>query len=222
MISVFLVDDMSLVRTGIKLILETTQNIKVIGEADSGEEAVEWCRKRQCDVILMDMVMPGIGGLEATKKILRYNPDAKIIVLTIQTEEPYPTKIMQAGASGFLTKGAEPDEMIKAIKDVAAGKRFISPSVAQQIALSNVSSIDTESPFKSLSERELQITEMIAKGLKAGDIADKLNLSPKTVNSYRYRIFDKLNLKGDVELTRLAIRCGIVQDRMRFLTTSLF
>lgn len=160
----------------------------------------------------MDMVMPGIGGLEATKKILRYNPDAKIIVLTIQTEEPYPTKIMQAGASGFLTKGAEPDEMIKAIKDVAAGKRFISPSVAQQIALSNVSSIDTESPFKSLSERELQITEMIAKGLKAGDIADKLNLSPKTVNSYRYRIFDKLNLKGDVELTRLAIRCGIVQD----------
>lgn len=212
MISVFLVDDMSLVRTGIKLILETTQNIKVIGEADSGEEAVEWCRKRQCDVILMDMVMPGIGGLEATKKILRYNPDAKIIVLTIQTEEPYPTKIMQAGASGFLTKGAEPDEMIKAIKDVAAGKRFISPSVAQQIALSNVSSIDTESPFKSLSERELQITEMIAKGLKAGDIADKLNLSPKTVNSYRYRIFDKLNLKGDVELTRLAIRCGIVQD----------
>jgi len=212
LISVFLVDDMSLVRTGIKLILETTQNIKVIGEADSGEEAVEWCRKRQCDVILMDMVMPGIGGLEATKKILRYNPDAKIIVLTIQTEEPYPTKIMQAGASGFLTKGAEPDEMIKAIKDVAAGKRFISPSVAQQIALSNVSSIDTESPFKSLSERELQITEMIAKGLKAGDIADKLNLSPKTVNSYRYRIFDKLNLKGDVELTRLAIRCGIVQD----------
>ena len=212
MISVFLVDDMSLIRTGIKLILETTQNIKVIGEADSGEEAVDWCRKRQCDVILMDMVMPGIGGLEATKKILRYNPDAKIIVLTIQTEEPYPTKIMQAGASGFLTKGAEPDEMIKAIKDVAAGKRFISPSVAQQIALSNVSSIDTESPFKSLSERELQITEMIAKGLKAGDIADKLNLSPKTVNSYRYRIFDKLNLKGDVELTRLAIRCGIVQD----------
>ena len=203
---------MSLVRTGIKLILETTQNIKVIGEADPGEEAVDWCRKRQCDVILMDMVMPGIGGLEATKKILRYNPDAKIIVLTIQTEEPYPTKIMQAGASGFLTKGAEPDEMIKAIKDVAAGKRFISPSVAQQIALSNVSSIDTESPFKSLSERELQITEMIAKGLKAGDIADKLNLSPKTVNSYRYRIFDKLNLKGDVELTRLAIRCGIVQD----------
>ena len=203
---------MSLVRTGIKLILGTTPNIKVIGEADSGEEAVDWCRKKQCDVILMDMVMPGIGGLEATKKILRYNPDAKIIVLTIQTEEPYPTKIMQAGASGFLTKGAEPEEMIRAIKDVASGKRFISPSVAQQIALSNVSSIDTESPFKSLSERELQITEMIAKGLKAADIAERLNLSPKTVNSYRYRIFDKLNLKGDVELTRLAIRCGIVED----------
>ena len=203
---------MSLVRTGIKLILGTTPNIKVIGEADSGEEAVDWCRKKQCDVILMDMVMPGIGGLEATKKILRYNPDAKIIVLTIQTEEPYPTKIMQAGASGFLTKGAEPEEMIRAIKDVASGKRFISPSVAQQIALSNVSSIDTESPFKSLSERELQITEMIAKGLKAGDIAERLNLSPKTVNSYRYRISDKLNLKGDVELTRLAIRCGIVED----------
>ncbi|WP_122033122.1 UvrY/SirA/GacA family response regulator transcription factor [Aliivibrio sp. EL58] len=209
MIKVFLVDDHELVRTGIRRILEDVRGIKVVGEADSGEDAVKWCRTEQADIVLMDMNMPGIGGLEATKKILRFNPDMKVIVLTIHTENPFPTKVMQAGAAGYLTKGAGPDEMVNAIRMVQSGQRYLSPEIAQQMALSQFTP-DSENPFKELSERELQIMIMITKGEKVTDISEQLNLSPKTVNSYRYRLFSKLNISGDVELTHLAIRHGIL------------
>ncbi len=208
-IKVFLVDDHELVRTGIRRILEDVRGIKVVGEADSGEDAVKWCRTEQADIVLMDMNMPGIGGLEATKKILRFNPDMKVIVLTIHTENPFPTKVMQAGAAGYLTKGAGPDEMVNAIRMVQSGQRYLSPEIAQQMALSQFTP-DSENPFKELSERELQIMIMITKGEKVTDISEQLNLSPKTVNSYRYRLFSKLNISGDVELTHLAIRHGIL------------
>lgn len=208
-IKVFLVDDHELVRTGIRRILEDVRGIKVVGEADSGEDAVKWCRAEQADIVLMDMNMPGIGGLEATKKILRFNPDMKVIVLTIHTENPFPTKVMQAGAAGYLTKGAGPDEMVNAIRMVQSGQRYLSPEIAQQMALSQFTP-DSENPFKELSERELQIMIMITKGEKVTDISEQLNLSPKTVNSYRYRLFSKLNISGDVELTHLAIRHGIL------------
>ncbi|WP_159359257.1 UvrY/SirA/GacA family response regulator transcription factor [Vibrio cholerae] len=213
MISVFLVDDHELVRTGIRRIIEDVRGMKVAGEADSGEEAVKWCRTNHADVILMDMNMPGIGGLEATKKLtkklLRVNPDIKIIVLTVHTENPFPTKVMQAGAAGYLTKGAAPDEMVNAIRIVHSGQRYISPEIAQQMALSQFSPA-SENPFADLSERELQIMLMITKGQKVTDISEQLSLSPKTVNSYRYRLFAKLNINGDVELTHLAIRHGIL------------
>ncbi|MFB2862101.1 UvrY/SirA/GacA family response regulator transcription factor [Aeromonas sp. MdU4] len=209
MINVFLVDDHELVRTGIRRILEDVRGIKVVGEAQSGEAAVTFCRQHHPDVILMDMNMPGIGGLEATRKILRIRPDVRIIVLTIHSENPFPTKVMQAGAAGYLTKGAGPDEMIQAIRLVHSGQRYISPEIAQQMALSQFASAD-ENPFKSLSERELQIMMMITKGQKVTDISEQLNLSPKTVNSYRYRLFSKLDINGDVELTHLAIRYGML------------
>lgn len=208
-INVFLVDDHELVRTGIRRILEDVRGIKVVGEAQSGETAVTFCRQHHPDVILMDMNMPGIGGLEATRKILRIRPDVRIIVLTIHSENPFPTKVMQAGAAGYLTKGAAPDEMIQAIRLVHSGQRYISPEIAQQMALSQFASAD-ENPFKSLSERELQIMMMITKGQKVTDISEQLNLSPKTVNSYRYRLFSKLGINGDVELTHLAIRYGML------------
>ncbi|MGL4250897.1 MAG: UvrY/SirA/GacA family response regulator transcription factor [Aeromonas sp.] len=209
MINVFLVDDHELVRTGIRRILEDVRGIKVVGEAQSGESAVTFCRQHHPDVILMDMNMPGIGGLEATRKILRIRPDVRIIVLTIHSENPFPTKVMQAGAAGYLTKGAGPDEMIQAIRLVHSGQRYISPEIAQQMALSQFASAD-ENPFKSLSERELQIMMMITKGQKVTEISEQLNLSPKTVNSYRYRLFSKLGINGDVELTHLAIRYGML------------
>jgi two-component system invasion response regulator UvrY len=209
LINVFLVDDHELVRTGIRRIIEDVRGMNVAGEADSGEESVKWCRNHHADVVLMDMNMPGIGGLEATKKILRYNPDVKIIVLTVHTENPFPTKVMQAGASGYLTKGAGPDEMVNAIRIVHSGQRYISPEIAQQMALSQVSH-SSDNPFKDLSERELQIMLMITKGQKVTDISQQLSLSPKTVNSYRYRLFSKLHISGDVELTHLAIRHGML------------
>ena len=209
MVKILLVDDHELVRSGIRLILEGISTFSVVAEVKSGEEAIRYCRHDAPDIVLMDVNMPGIGGLEATKKILRFNPDVKIIVLTVHTENPFPTKVMQAGASGYLTKGAGPDEMVNAIRVVNSGQRYISPEIAQQMALSQFSPA-SENPFKDLSERELQIMLMITKGQKVTDISEQLNLSPKTVNSYRYRLFSKLDINGDVELTHLAIRHGML------------
>lgn len=208
MISVFLVDDHELVRAGIRRILDDIKGLKVVGEARCGEDAVKWCRGNAVDIVLMDMNMPGIGGLEATRKIVRFSPEIKIIMLTIYTENPLPAKVMQAGASGYLSKGAAPQEVVYAIRSVHAGKRYIASDIAQRMALSQLEP-QAETPLACLSERELQIMMMITKGQKVTEISDRLNLSPKTVNSYRYRMFSKLNVNGDVELTHLAIRHGL-------------
>lgn len=209
MINILLVDDHELVRTGISRIIDDVRGMKVIGEAESGEDAVKWCRSNEPDVILMDINMPGIGGLDAMHKILRLNEDIKIIMLTMHTENPFPTKVMQAGAAGYLSKGACPDEVLNAIRIVNSGQRYLAPEIAQQMALSQLSPSD-EDPFRVLSERELQIMMMITKGQRVVDISEQLSLSSKTVNSYRYRLFDKLGVQGDVELTHLAIRYGML------------
>ncbi|AGB82055.1 response regulator containing a CheY-like receiver domain and an HTH DNA-binding domain [Serratia sp. FGI94] len=208
MISVLLVDDHELVRAGIRRILEDIKGIKVVGEVQCGEDAVKWCRNNVVEIVLMDMNMPGIGGLEATRKIVRYAPDIKVIMLTIHTENPLPAKVMQAGAAGYLSKGAAPQEVVNAIRSVHAGQRYIASDIAQQMALSQLEP-EAETPFSCLSDRELQIMLMITKGKKVNEISEQLNLSPKTVNSYRYRMFSKLNISGDVELTHLAIRHGL-------------
>jgi two-component system, NarL family, invasion response regulator UvrY len=166
LISVLLVDDHELVRAGIRRILEDIKGIKVVGEAQCGEDAVKWCRTNDVDIVLMDMNMPGIGGLEATKKIVRFSPDIKIIMLTIYTENPLPAKVMQAGASGYLSKGAAPQEVVNAIRLVDSGQRYIASDIAQQMALSQLEP-QSETPFDSLSERELQIMLMITKGQKS-------------------------------------------------------
>jgi len=154
--------------------------------------------------------MPGIGGFEATRKLLRLNPDIKILIVTICDNEIYPSRLLQIGASGYLTKGSSMNEMIQAIKAVHAGQRYISPEIASKLAFRHVSDTE-ETPFDSLSERELQVMLMITKGAKVQVIADQLCLSPKTVNSYRYRIFEKLSVQNDVELTLLAIRHGLIE-----------
>ena len=143
------------------------------------------------------------------RKIARSTADVKIIMLTVHTENPLPAKVMQAGAAGYLSKGAAPQEVVSAIRSVYSGQRYIASDIAQQMALSQIEPEKTESPFASLSERELQIMLMITKGQKVNEISEQLNLSPKTVNSYRYRMFSKLNIHGDVELTHLAIRHGL-------------
>ncbi|WNC66829.1 UvrY/SirA/GacA family response regulator transcription factor [Thalassotalea nanhaiensis] len=213
MIKVLLVDDHDLVRMGIRRLLEDAPTIEVVSEVSTGEEAVQYCRTHNPDVVLMDVNMPGIGGLEATKKIIRYNPDIKVLILTVHIEDPFPTKVMQIGASGFLTKNTPPQEMIQAIKAVKSGQRYITPGIAQQMALSQFNKPD-ESPFACLSERELQIMMMITRGEKVVDISEQLSLSSKTINSYRYRMFDKLSVSNDVELTHLAIRFGMLNTEM--------
>jgi len=195
---------------GIKRLLQDVQAIKVIGEAGNGEEAVLLAKELIPDVVVMDVNMPGIGGLEATRKMIRHNPDLKILALTIYEDEPYPSRLLQAGASGYITKGCDPDEMIRAIRTIHSGQRYISPGIAQQIAIKRFTKGD-DSPLDLLSERELQIMLMITQGQKVQDISKKLCLSPKTVNSYRYRIFDKLNIESDVELTLMAMRLGMIE-----------
>lgn len=210
MIKVLLVDDHELVRMGIKRLLQDVHGMKVVGEASSGEEAVVLSKELNPDVIIMDVQMPGIGGLEATRKMIRHNPDNKILALTIYEDEPYPSRLLQAGASGYITKGCDPEEMIRAVRTIHAGQRYISPGIAQQIAIKRFTKGE-ESPLDVLSERELQIMLMITQGQKVQDISKKLCLSPKTVNSYRYRIFEKLGIKSDVELTLMAMRLGMIE-----------
>lgn len=213
MITVLLVDDHDLVRKGIRRILDDAPGIKVIAEASSGEEAVKIGRKLCPNVVLMDVKMPGIGGYEATRKLIRMNPDLKVLIVTICTNDLYPSRLLQVGAAGYMTKDASTDEMIQAIRSVNAGQRYISPHIASRLAFKHVHNID-ETALEALSERELQVTLMITMGMAVQDIAVKLCLSPKTVNSYRYRIFEKLKVKNDVELTLLAIRQGLVEPEM--------
>jgi len=210
LIEVLIVDDHDLVRTGISRMIADVQGIEVVGEASSGEEGIKLAKELQPNVVLMDVKMPGIGGLEATRKLIRSSADIKVIAVTVCGEEPFPSRLMQAGASGYLTKGADLDEMIKAIRLVHSGQRYISPDVAQALALKPYGQEGDTSPFDRLSERELQIMYMVVNCQKVQEISDKLCLSPKTVNSYRYRIFDKLGLSSDVELTLLAVRHGML------------
>lgn len=210
MIRVLVVDDHDLVRTGISRMLADIDGLQVIGQAESGEAAIKKSRELKPDVVLMDVKMPGIGGLEATRKLLRSYPDIKVIAVTICEEDPFPTRLLQAGAAGYLTKGAALDEMIQAIRMVFAGQRYISPQIAQQLALKSFQPKVNGSPFDLLSEREIQIALMIANCQKVQTISDKLCLSPKTVNTYRYRIYEKLSVSSDVELALLAVRHGMV------------
>ena len=213
MISVLVVDDHELVRSGITRMLADNPDIEVIGEAASGEDAIETVRANRPDIVLMDIRMPGIGGLEATRKILRLDDSIRVIVVTACADDPYPTRVMQAGATAYITKGADIDEMVRAIRKAHAGQRYISPEIAQKMALKQLggdAEDQDESLFDRLSERELQIAMMVVDCQKVQDISDKLCLSPKTVNSYRYRIFEKLEISSDVELALMAVRFGLL------------
>ena len=210
MIKVLVVDDHDLVRTGITRMLADIDGLQVVGQADSGEESLKKARDLKPDVVLMDVKMPGIGGLEATRKLLRSHPEMKVVAVTACEEDPFPTRLLQAGAAGYMTKGAGLTEMVQAIRQVFAGQRYLSPQIAQQLALKSFQPEQSNSPFALLSEREIQIALMIVGCQKVQAISDKLCLSPKTVNTYRYRIFEKLSISSDVELALLAVRHGMV------------
>ena len=209
-IRVMLVDDHDLIRYGLRRLLEDQSGIEVIAEANSGEKALELARTTKMDVILMDINMPGIGGFEATSRLSKTHPEIKIIVLTAHSEGPLPKRLLEAGAVGFLTKGCDVKEMIDAIQKVRAGQRYIAPTIAQQLALSMLPG--EESLLDALSQRELQVLIMISQGMRTNAISDQLNLSPKTVSTYRKRLHEKLDVSNDVEMMRLAIKHGVLDD----------
>ena len=214
MIRVLVVDDHELVRSGISRMLADNPDLDVIGQASSGEEAIEFVRENRPDIVLMDIRMPGIGGLEATRRILRLDDSIRVIVVTACADDPYPSRVMQSGAQAYITKGADIQEMVRAIRKAHSGQRYISPEIAQKMALKQLAGEKDDdcelAKFDRLSEREMQIAMMVVDCQKVQDISDKLCLSPKTVNSYRYRIFEKLEISSDVELALMAVRLGLL------------
>lgn len=207
MTRVLIVDDHILVRTGIERMLSETEGIEVIGQASDGEEAVQKSRELLPDIVLMDVKMPGIGGVEATRKITRTNPSIGVIGLTASGDETFVQRLLQAGAKGYLTKGTSYEEVVRAIRLVSAGQFYVDPTLASGILVRDP---QNNNPFSQLSDREMQVTLMIVNCQKVQEIADSLFVSPRTINTYRYRIFEKLAVRNDVELTHLAMRHKLV------------
>lgn len=210
MINVLLTDDHALVRTGIKRLLEDSKQVKIIGEADSGEASIKMAQSLSPDVILMDVNMPGIGGVEASRRILQRNSGQKIIILTIHTEQTFPKRLLEIGAKGYLTKECDINEMITAIKQVNNGGSYIEPRIAQQLALSLLPGNDGN-PVDKLSRREFQVMLMISHGQTNSEISEKLCLSPKTVSTYRSRLLEKLGAHNEVDLVKIAVEQGMVE-----------
>ncbi len=210
MIKVLLVDDHELVRTGIRRLIDDINGLEVVGEVETGEGAIDFAQNEHVDVVLMDLNMPGIGGMEATRRLIVKDKHLKIIVVTVHDSEPFPQQLFKAGAMGYLTKGCNIDEIVHAIKEVFYGRRYVGVDIAQKMAM--MIQPDEDNPFDKLSQREMQVMMMSMQGMKGQQISAQLNLSPKTISTYRYRLFDKLRVSNDVELTRLAMQYGLIND----------
>lgn len=207
MIRILLVDDHELVRTGFEAMLNAADDMTVVGVAQSGEEAVNAVAKLVADVVLMDIIMPGIGGVEACRRMLKHDPKVKIIAISAYKDGPIPQQLLKIGVMGFITKGSSLEEMIFAIRKVMTGKRYLCTEVANNIALQGLPD-SIESPFAKLSHRESEVVTLILQGKTIQEMAKMMTLSDKTVNTYRYRLYEKLQIKNDVELTRLAVKFG--------------
>ena len=212
MIRILLVDDHDLFRAGMGSILRSQDGMVVVGEYSDGEQAIEAVRREAPDLVLMDVHMPGIGGIEATRKILRIAPQTKIIAVTVMSDDPFPNQLLDAGARGYISKGSGSQEMMEAIETVMRGNYYISSDVAQKLTLTNFRKRGEASPLDTLSAREMQIMLMITRGQSNQEISDALFLSPKTISTYRHRLFEKLDVSNDVELTHLEIRHGLLEN----------
>lgn len=206
-ITVLLVDDHSVVRAGFRRLLEEDKDIEVLAEAESGEEACLDYDKHKPDVLVMDLAMPGIGGLGATQRILAKDPKARILVLSVYEDVVFPSRVIQAGALGYISKRCGPDILIEAVKTVAQGHRFLNRDVAQQLALNAASG---NNPFHGLSDRQFEVFRLLAEGKSVNEIAEILHLSPKTVGTYQTHILNKLGVTSSAALARLAIRQGVI------------
>ncbi len=209
MIKVILCDDHAVVRRGIRDTISEAVDIQVVGEAGSYPELREQMRKTECDVLVLDLNMPGRGGLEVLAALREEGSPVKTLVVSMYPEDQYAIRCLRAGARGYLNKAGEPAEMIAAIRTVNQGRKYVTPEVAQML-VDNQNAPETEELHASLSERELQTLQKIASGKKLSEIAEELMLSPKTVSVYRARVLEKLHLSNNAELTVYAIRNSLV------------
>lgn len=211
MIRLLVVDDHELLRIGLRYILGDYPAIHIAAEAVDGESALRMNREIQPDVVLLDVCLPGLSGFEVTRRLKQASPEVGIIILTVHEQAPYPAQLLEAGASAYLTKGCPSTELVRAIQTVAGGGRHVGSTVAQQMALDMLPG-GKGSPFEELSAREMEVMLMLADGLRIADIAEAMHLSPKTVATYKYRIFEKLDTRNDVDMTRMAMRYGVVAN----------
>jgi two-component system invasion response regulator UvrY len=211
MIRVLIADDHGIVRGGIRRLLEDHEDIQVVAEASDGHQAIEKVLETDPDVILLDISMPGMDGLDVTKQLKAINPRIRILILTMHAEEQYAPRLMRAGAMGYVTKHAAPEDLVKAINAVHAGRRFISPTLAENMAWRYLGNEKDLTPVECLSDRELQVLNLLAKGNSNQEVADSLHLSVKTIDTYRARVLEKLNLRNNAELTLFAVQNGLIE-----------
>ncbi len=211
MITISIADDHRILREGLRRILDEASDMKVIDESSNGREIIEKVRANRPDIVLLDISMPDMDGLDATKHIHGLFPELPILILTVHPARQYAVRILRAGAKGYLDKQAAPEELIDAVRKVCAGRRYLSPEASEELALQLIGEGANFSPVESLSDRELQVLCLIANGRKATEIAEELCLSIKTVNTYRSRVLEKLHLRNNADLTRFAIKNNLVK-----------
>jgi DNA-binding NarL/FixJ family response regulator len=209
MIKIIIADDHAVVRTGLKQIIESDPNLRVTGEASSGFELLEKIQEGNYDVVLLDISMPGKDGLETLKEIKRIKPKLPVLIFTVYPEDQYAVRLLKAGASGYLNKECEPEELIEAIYRVAMGRKYVSENLAELLA-QKLEETSTVPLHELLSDREFQVLCLIASGKTIKEIADTLQLSANTVSTYRIRILEKMKMKNNAELTHYAIKNGLV------------
>ena len=211
MLKVLVVDDSPLFRRGVRdLVIEGFQGAKV-GEAGQALEMLELLKRKPWDITVLDISMPGMNGLEALKQIKQEYPDLPVLILSMHPEEQYAIRMFKAGAKGYLTKSSAPEELVKAIKKIQAGGKYVSPSLGEALADSMAQPRGEESLHEILSDREYEVLCLIGSGKTVGDIARSMNLSVTTISTYRARILEKMQMKTSAELTRYAIHQGLVE-----------
>lgn len=210
MIRVLIIEDHDLVRDGMRMLLNETKGMQVVGEAKTGQEGLALAREKKPDVVILDFRLPDTTGLQIAQKILRRLPDVKVLVVTAMKSEILPLRLLKLGIHGYLTKDSGGAELVRAIRLIHSGQRHLSSDIANRLALQKATN-DGKAPFSELSERELEVMLMLAKGMNTQAIAEQLCISSKTVNSYRYRMFEKLKVKNDIGLLKLAIQNGLVE-----------
>jgi two-component system invasion response regulator UvrY len=208
-LKILLVDDHSVVRMGFKMLIDTETDMQVIAEAETGEQGIKKYQEFEPDVVVMDITMPGIGGLEAIERIIARDKKAKILVLSAHEDSVHPKRVLSAGAIGYLTKRSAAEELIVAIRAIGSGKKYIESTVAQQLAITQLSG--ENDPTEILSDREFEVFISLAKGKSTNEIADTMCLSPRTVGTHLYNIKQKLNANNSAEIALIAIRSGLLE-----------